>query len=86
VAATLTLQQEGGRLRGSIQGSLGAADIANASLSSAGEVRFTARVTSEGQTSEAAFAGTLTGNEIRGTVTIEGRMPGSFIATRTPGS
>src|SRR6266542_1001730 len=83
-AATLTLQQEGDSLRGSIQGSLGSADIANASLSPAGEVRFTVRVTTEGQTSEASFVGTITGNEMRGTVTIEGRPPGSFSGTRLP--
>jgi len=83
-AATLTLQQEGDSLRGSIQGSLGSADIANASLSPAGEVRFTVRVTTEGQTSEANFVGTITGNEMRGTVTIEGHAPGSFSGTRLP--
>jgi hypothetical protein len=78
------LQQEGDSLRGSIQGSLGSADIANASLSPAGEVRFTVRVTTEGQTSEANFVGTITGNEMRGTVTLEGHAPGSFSGTRLP--
>ena len=82
IASTLNLQQEGDRLHGSIQGPLGTGEISSASVSVTGEVRFTVSVTAEGQTREATFAGTLTGNEIRGTVTIEGRAPGSFKATR----
>jgi imidazolonepropionase-like amidohydrolase len=85
IAGTLALQQEGDRLRGSIQGSLGSAEISNGSLSQNGEVRFTVKVTVEGQTSEATFTGTVTGNEMRGTVTLEGHTPGSFRATRSPG-
>jgi hypothetical protein len=81
--ATLTLQQDGERLRGAIQGPLGSGDIANASATPAGEVRFTVSLTLEGQTKEATFAGNLSGNEMRGTVTIEGRPPGSFSATRS---
>lgn len=79
---TLSLQQEGERLRGNIQGSLGQADIANGSIGSSGELRFTVPVTL-GQTSEeATFTGTLTGNIIRGAVTIVGRPNGTFVATR----
>jgi imidazolonepropionase-like amidohydrolase len=79
---TLTLQQEGERLRGNIQGSLGQADIANGSIGSNGELRFTVPVTL-GQTSEeATFTGTLTGNIIRGAVTIVGRPNGTFVVTR----
>jgi hypothetical protein len=84
MTATLSLQQEGERLRGSIQGELGSAEIANASLSPGGEVRFSVKVTVEGQTNEATFAGSLTGNEMRGTVTIVGSSPGSFTGTRSP--
>ena len=84
MTATLTLQQEGDRLRGSIQGDLGSGEIANAALSTGGEVRFSAKVTVEGQTNEATFAGTLTGNEMRGSVTIVGSSPGSFTGTRSP--
>jgi hypothetical protein len=80
ITSTLNLQQEGDRLRGSIQGPLGAAEISNASAS--GEIRFTVSITLEGQTKEAAFVGTVAGNEMRGTVSIEGRAPGSFTATR----
>ena len=82
IASTLNLQQEGDRLHGSIQGPLGTGEISSASVSATGEIRFTVSVTAEGQTREATFAGTLSGNEIRGTVTIEGRAPGSFKATR----
>lgn len=82
---TLTLQQEGERLNGSIQGDLGSTSIANASIGQAGDVRFTAPVNIGGLTTEAAFGGTITGNEMRGAVQIVGRAPGSFTGTR-PGS
>jgi hypothetical protein len=80
--ATLTLRQEGDRLTGSIQGPLGSGEIANASTGN--EVKFTVVLNLDGQTKEATFAGAIagTGNEIRGAVTIEGRAPGTFTATR----
>ncbi len=84
VAATLLLQQEAEQLRGTLQGSLGSAEIGNGSVLVSGDVRFTVSVTVEGQAKEATFAGTVIGNEMRGTVTIEGRSPGSFTATRGP--
>jgi imidazolonepropionase-like amidohydrolase len=79
--ATLNLQQEGDRLSGSISGSLGAGDISNASLSG-NDVRFTASLEIEGQTKEATFAGTVSGNEIRGSVTVVGMTPGTFTGSR----
>ena len=84
LAVTLTLLQEGERVRGSIQGALGTVDIANASVSPAGEIRFTAPVTFEGQTTEATFTGTITGNEMKGAVNITGRAPGTFTGRRSP--
>jgi imidazolonepropionase-like amidohydrolase len=80
--ATLILHQEGNQLSGSVQGDLGSSDIANASLSEAGEIRFTAPVTLEGQTTEASFVGSITGNEMKGVVNITGRSPGTFTGTR----
>jgi imidazolonepropionase-like amidohydrolase len=82
-AITLTLQQEGDRLSGSIAGPLGAGEIANASVSTTGDVRFTVALNVEGQTREATFTGGLTNNEIRGSVTIVGSAPGTFTATRS---
>jgi hypothetical protein len=82
LGATLILQQEGDRLRGSLQGALGTAQIANASANQSGEISFTAPVNIGGQTTEANFAGTITGNEMRGTVQIVGRAPGTFTGTR----
>jgi hypothetical protein len=79
------LQQEGENLRGSIQGALGSAQIANASISPNGELRFTAPVTIGGESAEATFTGTITGNQMRGTVQAVGRSPGTFTGTR-PGS
>ena len=79
---TLTLQQEGERLSGSIAGPLGAGEISNASVVNTGDVRFTVSVNVEGQTKEATFTGRLQNNEIRGNVTIVGSAPGTFTATR----
>lgn len=80
---TLNLQQEGDRLTGSIAGPLGAGEISNASTTSTGDVRFTAALNVEGQTKEATFAGRLSNNEMRGSVTIVGTAPGTFTATRS---
>jgi imidazolonepropionase-like amidohydrolase len=82
LSVTLVLQQEGERLRGSMQGGLGSADISNASAGQIGDIRFTAPVTIEGQTAEATFTGKVTGNEMQGTVSVVGRTPGSFTGTR----
>lgn len=82
---TLVLQQEGENLRGSIQGALGSAQIANASLSPNGELRFTIPVTIGGQTTEATFTGTITGNQMRGTAQTVGGSPGTFTGTKPQG-
>ncbi|MGI9168145.1 MAG: amidohydrolase family protein [Pyrinomonadaceae bacterium] len=82
IALTLILQQEGERLRGSIEGALGSREIANASAGAGGDLRFTVPVTFEGQTAEATFAGKINGNEMQGTVNVIGRAPGSFTGTR----
>ena len=79
---TLTLQQEGERVTGSISGPLGAGEISNGSASSTGEIRFTVSVNVEDQTKEATFTGNLANNQIRGNVTIVGMQPGTFTATR----
>jgi imidazolonepropionase-like amidohydrolase len=84
-AVTLTLQQEGERLRGSLQGALGSAQIANASIGAGGDIRFTAPVNVGGLTTEATFTGTITANEMRGSVAVVGRSPGSFTGTRPGG-
>ncbi|HEY0005688.1 MAG TPA: amidohydrolase family protein [Pyrinomonadaceae bacterium] len=85
LSMTLILQQEGETLRGSLQGEMGTAQIANASIGPAGDIRFTAPLTFEGQTHETNFAGTLAGNEMRGTVQFIGRTPGTFTGTRSGG-
>jgi imidazolonepropionase-like amidohydrolase len=82
MTSKLSLRQEGDVLTGSIQGPLGSADIANASTGN--EVKFTVVVNIGGQTKEATFVGAMApaGNELRGAVTVEGRAPGTFTATR----
>jgi imidazolonepropionase-like amidohydrolase len=85
ISVTLTLQQDGDNLRGAIQGALGSNQIANASIGSNGEIRFTAPVTLPGQsnqTTEANFVGTVSGSEMRGTVQIVGRTPGTFSGSK----
>lgn len=82
VSSTLTIEQQGGQVSGSMQGALGSAEIAGASVGANGDIRFTAPLTIGGQTTEATFSGTITGNEMRGTVQVVGRSPGSFTGTR----
>jgi hypothetical protein len=79
---TLNVRQEGEQLRGSIQGALGSGDINNASLSSAGELKFSVPITLGPASEEATFSGTLTGNVMRGTIAIVGRPNGTFVGTR----
>ncbi|MFN2491518.1 MAG: amidohydrolase family protein, partial [Pyrinomonadaceae bacterium] len=86
--ATLNLQQQGGRLTGSLQGQLGSGAIANGT-SDAGSVNFTVPITLAApgsQTTDAIFTGTLTGSQMRGTVQVVGRGSGSFSATRATAS
>ena len=81
-SVTLTLQQENERLRGGIQGALGTREIADGSIGSNGELRFTVALTFASETNEATFQGTLTGNAMRGTVTVVGHGAGTFVGTR----
>ncbi len=80
--ATLTLQQEGTRLTGSLQGDMGATQISGGSVDASGNMRFTAPVTFGGQTTEAVFTGKLTGNQMSGTVQTVGRSPATFTGTK----
>lgn len=81
---TLGLQQGADGLRGTLQGSLGTGQISNASVDGEGGFSFTATITLPEGTEEATFTGTMDGNTIRGTVTILGHDPGSFVGTRPP--
>lgn len=79
---TISLQQAGTELRGTIQGSLGSSEISNGSVGSAGDVKFTASLTMQSGTEEGTFSGTVNGNVIRGTVTVVGHPPASFAGSR----
>ncbi|MBA3248523.1 MAG: amidohydrolase family protein, partial [Pyrinomonadaceae bacterium] len=81
-SVTLTLQQQGDRLQGSIAGDYGAAPIANASVGQTGDIKFTAPITIATQTTEATFSGTVSGNTMSGTVQFPGSDTGSFTGTR----
>jgi hypothetical protein len=84
--ATLTLTQAGDQLRGTLQGSLGSAQIASGSISATGEVSFRTTITMDAGTEEARFAGTIEGNVIRGTVQIVGHPQGTFVGTKPGGA
>lgn len=85
-SVTLSLQQEGERLSGTIQGDFGSAQIANASVGAGGDIKFTVPITTGTQTTEATFTGTISGNEMRGTVTTVGTGTGTFNGTRAGGA
>lgn len=82
LATTLSLRQEGTRVLGSLQGSLGSAEILNGTIGTDGEFRFSATVTLKQGTEEATFIGTLEGNAVRGRMAIVGHVPGTFSGTR----
>ena len=82
LATTMSLRQEGTRLLGSMQGSLGIAELQNGTIGTDGELRFTVTVTLKEGTEEATFIGTLDGNAVHGRMAIVGHSPGSFSGTR----
>ena len=84
LTATLNLRQETDRLTGSLAGQLGSGAILNGSISGA-EVNFTVPITlpaPASQTTDAIFIGTISGNQMTGTVQVVGRGAGTFTATR----
>jgi imidazolonepropionase-like amidohydrolase len=87
MSATLTLQQQGERLTGSLQGQLGSGTIASGTLVGS-DINFTVPITlpaPASQTTDAIFTGTLAGGEMRGTVQVVGRGQGTFTGTRAGG-
>jgi imidazolonepropionase-like amidohydrolase len=88
MSGTLTLQQQGDRLTGSLQGQLGSGTIASGTVTGS-DINFTVPITlpaPASQTTDAIFTGTISGNEMRGTVQVVGRGPGTFTATRAGGA
>lgn len=79
---TWSLRQDGTRLLGSIQGTLGTMEIQNGTVGADNELRFTASITLKEGTEEATFIGTLDGNAVRGRMAIVGHTPGTFAGTR----
>jgi imidazolonepropionase-like amidohydrolase len=87
LAVTLNLQQQGERLSGTLQGQLGSGQLANGTVSGS-EVNFTVPVTlpaPASQTTDAIFTGTISGNQMTGSVQIVGRGAGTFTGTRAGG-
>ena len=81
-SVTLALRQEGARLTGSIQGSLGTAEIGGGSIGTDNAFRFTTSITLKEGTEEATFIGNVEGNALRGRMQIVGHTPGTFAGTR----
>ncbi|MEP6766934.1 MAG: amidohydrolase family protein, partial [Gemmatimonadaceae bacterium] len=81
-AVTLALRQEGERLTGSLQGSLGTAEIGGGSIAADNTFRFTSAITLKEGTEEATFIGNVDGNSLRGRLQIVGHTPGTFAGTR----
>ncbi len=84
LTATLSLRQETDRLNGSLAGQLGSGAITNGSISGS-DVNFTVPITlpaPASQTTDAIFTGTVSGNQMTGTVQVVGRGAGTFTATR----
>jgi imidazolonepropionase-like amidohydrolase len=87
MSATLTLQQQGERLSGSLQGQLGSGTIASGTVTGS-DINFTVPITlpaPASQTTDAIFNGTINGNQMSGTVQIVGRGSGTFTGTRSGG-
>jgi imidazolonepropionase-like amidohydrolase len=81
---TLTLQQQGERLSGSLQGQLGSGTITGGTITGS-DLNFTVPITlpaPASQTTDAIFNGTITGNQMSGTVQVVGRGSGTFTGTR----
>jgi imidazolonepropionase-like amidohydrolase len=84
VPATLTLQQQGQNLSGTVQGDFGTSQVSSGSCSPTGDIQFSTSGEVNGQTVEANFTGTVKGNSIQGNVNVNGMGEGSFIGTRPP--
>jgi imidazolonepropionase-like amidohydrolase len=81
---SISLQQDGVRLTGSYQGSLGTGDVTNGTIGNDGNFRFTASLSVGGHTEECTFTGALQGNGISGSINVVGEpaSPGKFVGTR----
>jgi imidazolonepropionase-like amidohydrolase len=84
---SIALQQDGVRLTGTYQGSLGSGDVTNGTIGPDGNFRFTASLIVGGLTEECTFTGALQGNGISGTISVVGEptSPGKFVGTRPTG-
>jgi imidazolonepropionase-like amidohydrolase len=82
IPGTLTLQQQGERLTGRVETPFGTGDISDGSATGA-SFRVSTTLSIEGQSSDITFEGTVSGNQMSGTVTSSrGTFP--FSGTRTP--
>jgi imidazolonepropionase-like amidohydrolase len=86
-SVTLNLQQQGERVSGALQGQLGSGTLSNGTAAG-GQINFTVPVTLPAPasvTTDAIFNGTISGNQMSGTVQVVGRGSGTFSGTRAGG-
>jgi hypothetical protein len=81
---SVALQQDGVRLTGTYQGSLGAGEVTNGTIGADGNFRFTASLIVGNLSEECTFSGSMQGNGISGTINVVGEptTPGKFVGTR----
>ena len=84
IPGTLQLQQQGASLSGSLQSALGGAQISSGTVEGGG-FRFSATVQVGGQSLDVTFNGTVSGNQMSGTVTTP-QGDASFTGTRPGGN
>jgi hypothetical protein len=84
--ATLALRQEGERVTGSISSEMGTAPITDGTVGANGNIHFRTSIPMGAQTFEGIFDGSITGEEMSGTVQVAGTGAISFTGRRTPPS
>ena len=79
---TLVIHDQDGQLRGQLEGDLGAQDVVNLQVDAAGEIAFSAIVTTREGTEEGWFRGRLNDGVFAGSLAITGHAAGRFAALR----
>ncbi|MGH7656002.1 MAG: amidohydrolase family protein [Gemmatimonadaceae bacterium] len=84
---SVSLQQDGVRLTGTYQGSLGAGEVTNGTIGADGNFRLTMSLIVGNLSEECTFSGAMQGNGISGTISVVGEptTPGKFVGTRPGG-
>ena len=82
--ATLVLRQEGERITGNISSEVGTAPITDGTIGANGNLHFRTSIPMGAQTFEGIFDGSITGEEMSGTVQVAGTGAIAFTGRRAP--